>query len=88
MPVRHRVASCLLLPYHAHTHTVPCPCLSLGHMVHLLGSGPKPALLPLPHLEQRETSEGPAGHVHDLLSLQGQPKSLTISSDPGRGWRR
>lgn len=48
---RQDMASCLLLPHHAHAHTLPCPCLSPGHMVHLLGSGPEPALPPLPPLE-------------------------------------
>lgn len=32
--------------------------------------------------EQYDTAEGPVEHIHNLVSLQGQPKSLTISSDP------
>lgn len=34
------------------------------------------------HPEQSEVTKGPAGHIHNFLSLQGHPKSLTISSDP------
>lgn len=44
MPARHHVASCLLLPHHAHAHAFPCPRLSPGHTMRLLGSGPEPAL--------------------------------------------
>lgn len=32
--------------------------------------------------EQYDTAEGPVEHIHNLVSLQGQPKSLTISPDP------
>lgn len=34
------------------------------------------------HPEQREVTEGPTGHIHNFLSLQGHPESLTISSGP------
>lgn len=49
--------------FHVHAFT--------GRMVHLLGSGPDLHSGHLPHAEQREAIERPAGH--DLLSLQGQP---------------
>ena len=56
--------------------------------MYFLGSGPKPTLWPLAHTPQRGTANGPAGHILNFLSLQGQPKSFAISSGPRIGWRR
>lgn len=84
-PMTHRMASCLLL-HHTHAHTFPCPCFhqdaryTSWAWAISLHSGH------VPYTEQREATEGPA--EHNLLSLQGQPKSFTISSNPRRGWRR
>ena len=46
--------------------------------MYLLGSGPKPTLWPLAHTQQRKATDGPVGHIHNLLNLQGQPRSFTI----------
>lgn len=86
-PMRRRMVSCLLL-HHAHTHLFSCPYLSPGCTTYFLGSGPKPTFWTLAHTPQREATDRPAGHNRNLLSLQGQPRSFAISSDPGRGWRR
>lgn len=79
------MASCLLL-HRPHAHGFPCPFLH-----HNTRYTPWTQVLSLhaghvPHTEQREATEGPAGHDH--LSLQGQPKSFTslpIPEENGEG---
>lgn len=45
MPVGPSLVSRPLLPHHTHRHTFPGPFLLPGHMVHVLGLGPKPTLV-------------------------------------------